>query len=74
MPEEVLGGRSLTAFRYWVQEQYEQELQAIWHQYLLWIFVDHMIVRYAPSSRIEIQSLIEGSALLKKPGLRTNSI
>lgn len=53
----VLRRSTSALFWYRVQKQDKKKLQAIRYKNLLWIFVNHMIVRKSPSSNIVVEGL-----------------
>ncbi len=57
MSNIVLRRCASVLFWYRVQKQNEKKLQAIRYKHLLWIFVNHMIVRKSPGSNIVVESL-----------------
>jgi hypothetical protein len=48
VPEEVLWWRSISRFRYRVEDQYQKQLQTIGHQNLLRVFEHNVVIWYTP--------------------------
>lgn len=58
MSEEIFWWRPIPRFRYWVEDEDEEQLQAISDQDLSLVFEHNMVVWYTPGRGVVFQSLI----------------